>query len=198
MTSETIVREHAGDVTQYHLFVRCLHWGMALCFLFMWATGFVMSNWLPEGDPLIDALIGLHTSIGVLIACLLIARLFARSLTRRPPLPNAISARERHLALFTHRAFYGVIAATAALGWLITNAYGYDVMVFGVEMPRLIAKQETILGFTVYPFASNVHAVFAYGLLALAVVHSAAVIKHKMRDKISILPRIALWPVSSK
>ena len=198
MTQSATPTGYTADTRRYSFVIRCLHWGMAAGFVFMWASGYTIANLLAEDDPRLDTLIGLHMSVGVLTVLLLIVRIAARVLTARPPLPAAIAARERWLALLTHRAFYAGIAATAAAGWIMTNLYGYDVLLFGTALPRLVAARESLFGGAVYPAAGTVHAVFAYGLMALTALHVGAVIKHRVRDGIRLLPRIALLPVTSR
>lgn len=178
---------------RYHAFVRWLHWLMAACFVFMWASGYVMRNLMPHDSPAQEYLYDLHKSVGVTVIVLLVARLSARLLTRIPDLPRQTPAAERRAAKAGHRGLYALIALGVTTGWALTDFGGHGVVWFGVSMPQLFPVREQLFGVTLDPLTSTIHAWLVYGLLALVAIHVAAVIKHKLKDRIDLLPRIAVW-----
>ena len=186
---------NAADA-RYHVVVRWLHWLMAACFVFMWASGYYMRNLMPDDSPAQEYLYDLHKSVGVTLIVLLVARLSARLLTRLPDLPSRLPAAERRAAKAGHWGLYALIALGVTTGWALTDFGGHGVVWFGVSMPQVFPIREQLFGVTLDPLASTIHAWLVYGLLALVAVHIAAVVKHRLKDRIDLLPRIAVWKQS--
>ncbi|MGL4238236.1 cytochrome b [Tabrizicola sp.] len=184
--------ETAGTTARYHVLVRWTHWLMAVCFLFMWASGYWMRNQMPSDSPAQETLYDLHKSVGVTLIALLAIRLCARWLSQVPELPSAIHQSERRLALMGHMGLYVLILFGLVTGWALTDFGGHGVSWFGVAMPQVFPVREQLFGLTLDPLASTIHAWITYGLLALVAVHVLAVVKHWRRDRIDLLPRIAL------
>lgn len=178
---------------RYHAVVRWSHWLMAACFVFMWASGYAMRNLMPDDSPAQEFVYDLHKSVGVTLIALLIARLGTRFLSRVPQLPSALPAIQRRAAKAGHWGIYGLIAAGLTTGWALTDFGGHGVVWFGLPMPQIFPIRDQLFGVTLDPLASTIHAWFVYGLLALAAVHVAAVIKHRRADRIDLVPRIAVW-----
>lgn len=183
----------AAAEARYHAVIRWLHWLMAACFVFMWASGYTMRNLMPHDSPVQEYIYDLHKSVGVTLIVLLVARLSARVLTRLPDLPNRLPAAERRAAKAGHWALYGLIALGVTTGWALTDFGGHGVVWFGAPMPQLFPIREQLFGVTLDPLTSTIHAWLVYGLLALTAVHGVAVVKHRLRDRIDLLPRIAIW-----
>ncbi|WP_375551375.1 cytochrome b [Rhodophyticola porphyridii] len=192
------IRLLADDLSQseanarYHLVIRWLHWLMAACFVFMWVSGYTMRNLMPHDSPTQEYIYDLHKSVGVTLIVLLVARLCARVLTRLPELPNRLPTAERRAAKAGHWTLYVLIALGVTTGWALTDFGGHGVVWFDVPMPQVFPIREQLFGITLDPLTSSIHAWLVYGLLALVVVHVAAVVKHRLKDRIDLLPRIAL------
>lgn len=154
--------------------VRLLHWLMAASFIFMWACGYAMTTWVAEDSALEELLFDLHISVGVTLLGLMIARCMVRVLNAPPPLPDTIPELERVGALFGHLALYALPFLIIAAGWAETNLEGYTVQWFGYELPIVLAEWEPWAD-----TAADLHRWLAYTMLAVAVVHVAAVVKHR-------------------
>lgn len=186
-----------AEDARYHVFIRWLHWLMAACFVFMWASGYYMRNLMVHDSPAQEYLYDLHKSVGVTLIVLLVARLSARLLTRLPELPSGLPAAERRAARAGHWGLYALVALGVTTGWALTDFGGHGVVWFGVSMPQVFPIREQLFGVTLDPLTSTIHAWLVYGLLALVAVHVAAVVKHGRKDRTDLLPRIAVWKIRS-
>jgi len=167
-----------------------LHWLMALMILGSLGMGWYMSG-LPF-SPTRLKYYNWHKWVGVTILSLAVVRLLWR-LTHRPP---ALSDRIRrtmpgwqHAASeWTHRLMYLLFFMVPLLGWAYSSAAGFPVVWFGVlPLPDFVPKDKA-LAEAIKPF----HAIGAYTLLALVVLHVAAAFKHHFVDRDGLLARIGL------
>lgn len=182
----------ANRPQRYNLIVRVTHWLMALCFLFMWISGYVMRNLMEPDSPLQEYVYDLHKSVGVTLLALVVVRLAVRFVTPRPLLPEKMKPVERRAARFGHAGLYAITVLALTTGWALTDFGGHGVTWFGLAMPQVLAVRDHILGIVLDPLTSDIHAWLVYGLLALVAIHVAAVIKHRVKDGIDLLPRMAL------
>ena len=182
-----IARAAAGAAVtedRYAPAARLLHWLMAAGFIFMWACGYAMTTWVAEDSALEERLFDLHISIGVTLLGLMLVRGMVRVLNEPPPLPDAIPSLERVGARFGHLALYLLPLLIIAAGWAETNLEGYGVRWFGYELPIVLAEWEPWA-----ETAADLHRWLAYTMLAVTVVHVAAVVKHR-RDGHDVLRRM--------
>lgn len=169
---------------KYPLQMRAMHWLLALIILCLLAVGLYMES-LSRDDQMRPTLYAMHKSFGVTVFLLLLLRIFFRVRLGVPALPDVISMLERRLALLGHYAFYVFMIVMPLSGFLMTNAFGFAVKLFGIELPRLIGPDRD-LGRTL----ETVHKFSAYLLIALIVLHVAGVIKHRLKDKVNLLQRM--------
>ncbi len=159
--------------------MRAFHWLSALLILGLLGLGFYMSN-LPADAPDKHSFYPLHKALGVIAGVLVLARIAVRlSSTLPAPLPS-LSRRERLLGETVHRLLYlGMLLMPLSgylMGALSPRSNGLDL--FGlVRIPDLFGK---------HPFLSQVfhelHELCAPLLLALVLLHIAAVLKHRFYD----------------
>jgi cytochrome b561 len=110
-------------------------------------------------------------------------------------LPAALVARtpawQQRLAALTHVALYGLLLLVPLIGWAYSSAAGFPVVWFGVlPLPDLLPKDK-VLAELVKPW----HAVAAFSLGALVVLHLAAALKHQFVDRDGLMRR--MWPASA-
>ncbi|MEQ1636093.1 MAG: cytochrome b [Methylococcales bacterium] len=178
------VTESLNPPEKYPLVLRILHWSMAACFLGLFVVGFIMVD-LDKEDSLRPTLFALHKSFGVLTIILLALRLNIR-LREALPAPQAgLTPQEVHYAALAHKALYGFMTIVPIAGWAHSNFHGRDVKFFGIPLPKFFPTIDGIGSWT-----GDVHGYLAYGLLAVVVVHVAAVIKHRFIDRNDVLPRM--------
>ncbi|MDE0241215.1 MAG: cytochrome b [bacterium] len=162
---------------RYSLPARLMHWLMALAFLFMWVSGFALNYIVEDETPMEDFFRGTHVSMGVLVTALLVLRIVVRLTHRAPPLPAEIRGLERKAAHWGHAALYLLPAAVVALGWAQVNIGDHDVEWFGTKLPRVFPTAEAWEDFT-----EGAHMWMAYAMLAFALGHVAAALKHRYLD----------------
>lgn len=165
-----------------------LHWGLAVMLIGILAVGWYMTG-LPFSPQRLK-LYNWHKWAGVVILGLSVLRLAWR-LTHRPPaLPQALSAampRWQHLAHHgTHGALYGLFFIVPLLGWAYSSAAGFSIVLFGLwPLPDFVAADKA-LAEAIKPW----HALAAYTLAALVVLHVAAAVKHQLIDRDGLLQRM--------
>ncbi len=175
---------------RYVISARVLHWVMAAGFIFMWACGYAMTSLVADDSPLQEFLFGLHISIGVTLLMLLIARIAVRLWKAPLPLPNALARWEKIGSHLGHWGLYLLPAAIIFIGWAETDFGGHGVQWFGLSMLKIFPTMETLWGLDLETTTATLHQWLAYTMLALAMVHVAAVAKHRWIDGHDVLKRM--------
>lgn len=180
---------------RYTLPARVLHWLMAIGFLFMWACGYAMTSLVGDDTPIQEFLFGLHISIGVTLLILWAVRIVIRIAQKPPALPTGLVKWEIIGSHLGHWGLYLLPAAIITIGWAETDFGGHGVSWFGISMPKIFPTIETWGGFKLEVLTANLHRWFAYTMLAVAIVHIAAVAKHRWIDHHDVFQRmsIKLW-----
>lgn len=172
---------------KYNIISISLHWLVALTIFAMFAFGIYIDE-LPPGDAK-GGLIGIHKSIGIIVIGLTALRLVTRLVMKAPPLPAATPAGEALLAKATHALLYALMLAVPLSGWIMSNAAGHDVSVFGViNMPNLVEVDKEF-GKKVF----EAHEITAYSIIALAGFHAVAALYHQHIRKDGLLNRMLPW-----
>lgn len=172
-----------------------LHWSLALAFLLMLASGLLLHD-LPRDIRFTT--IQLHKSLGVIILLAVTARLILRLIKTPPPLPDTLSKQDKILAKLGHLALYGAMIIIPVSGWVMVSSspYGLPTLVFNSfewpHIPWVEGDKE------INQLAKTVHEIIAYVFIGLIVVHVAAVIKHAVKDRLNLLPRMGIGRLDSK
>jgi cytochrome b561 len=167
-----------------------LHWLMALMILGSLGMGWYMSD-LPFSPQRLKYY-NWHKWAGVTLLAVAVLRLLWR-LTHRPPalserIRRAMPPWQHQVAEWTHRLMYLLFFAVPLLGWAYSSAAGFPIVWFGVlPLPDFVPKDKA-LSEAIKPF----HAIAAYTLLTLVVLHVAAALKHHFVDRDGLLARIGL------
>lgn len=185
-----VSHDRDAPAERYALSARVLHWLMALGFLFMWLCGYAMTTLVAEDSPLEEFLFGLHISLGVTLLFLLVLRLGLRVLRPPPPLPPGLAEWEKTASRLGHWGLYLLPAAVIAIGWAETDFGGHGVTWFGLPMPKVFPTRERLFGLELESVTASLHMWLAYILLVLALVHVAAVAKHRWIDGHDVLQRM--------
>ena len=178
------------EMERYVLSARILHWVMAAGFVFMWACGYAMTSLVPDDSALQEFLFGLHISTGVTLVMLLLVRIAVRLANSPPALPETLARWEKIGSHIGHLGLYLLPAAVILMGWAETDFGGHGVEWFGLSMPKVFPTMETLAGVNLETTTATLHKWLAYTMLALAVVHVAAVIKHRWFDGHDVLYRM--------
>lgn len=172
-TANDSVHNHAplpGDLTNFNLLARVLHWSMALMILAMLFIGIGMVTSL----SLRPTLIGLHRPLGIAILLLVIVRLINRLRHRPPPLPADLPAVQVFAAKASHWLLYALMFAMPLVGWSMLSAGGYPVtMINGFALPAIAPHNPTV-----YAILRSAHTCLALLLFATVLMHLSAALFH--------------------
>jgi cytochrome b561 len=167
-------------MTKYSLVLRALHWIITVLILGLLLLGWYMVPY-QEGKPVWDQYYYFHKSFGVLVFLLILLRLTTRITSTVPELPRSLPVLDRKLAKAAHVALYLLMVATPLFGYLMSSSYEYSdgVYLFNwFTVPEVLPKSE--VGFKVFGWA---HAISAYTLLAVIVLHVCGALKHRFFDQ---------------
>lgn len=159
----------------YGLVSRMFHWLMALAIVVMFALGLWMVG-LDYYSPHYHSAPSLHKSVGILLMIALALRFGWRLLSVQPD-DRDLTRFERSAAHVVHWGFYPLLFALLASGYLISTADGRPIEVFGLFNVPSPGENKGL-----EDTAGAVHTWLAYAVIALAVVHAAAAIKHHLFD----------------
>jgi cytochrome b561 len=166
----------------------------AVAQLFHWAvvglivTQFVLAlraESLPRGMKLINTL-ALHKSIGMTVLALAVLRLIWRWMNPVPANPMNVPKWQETAAKISHAALYILIFAIPLFGWIASSARNFSVSWFGLfTWPNLVEPNQST-----FEFFQAAHAVLAWTLFAVALLHIAAALKHHFIDRDNVLRRM--------
>ncbi len=172
--------ERYGSVAQ------ALHWVVVLLLIGQVTVGKIAHE-MPDGfDKLV--LLARHKSVGITILVLAALRLAWRLSDRPPPLPpmprwQLVAARANHAA------FYLLLFALPFTGWMMSSASNYPVSWFGlVQLPDFVAPDRDLKH-----LMEEVHETLVKVLIALALLHVGAALKHQFVDRDGLLYRMLPW-----
>jgi len=171
--------------TRWGLIAVTLHWGVALAVFALFALGLWMTS-LGYYDPWYKKGPDIHRAVGVLVFLTMVLRLAWRAGDRAPTPIASHKPWERKAAHIAHGLLYFGLFSVMISGYLISTADGRGVSVFGwFDVPptlTAIPKQEDIAG--------AMHLWLAVAVIAVALAHGLAALKHHFIDKDDTLKRM--------
>jgi len=177
---------------RYGAVAQGFHWIIAGLVVTQFTLGW-MGHDLPLGLRKL-ALLARHKSFGMTVLMLAVLRLLWRLFKRPPELPPGMSKTERILARGTHIAFYVLLFAMPLTGWTMSSAKNYSVSWFGLfTWPNLIAPNEHA-----FDLLRSTHHLLSDALLAIAILHILAALKHHFWNKDEVLIRMVPFIKSEK
>jgi cytochrome b561 len=176
-----VVRESSPD--RYTAIAIALHWLIAGLILISVGLGLYMVGL--KLSPMKLRLYSWHKWVGVTIFLLIVARLIWRAANAPPP-PIASPRWQQVAAVVNHWLLYVLLVCIPISGWLMSSAYGIQVVYFGVlPLPDLVGKNKE-LGDTL----KALHETLAFTMLALVALHAVAALKHHLLDRDEVLHRM--------
>lgn len=151
-----------------------------------------MTNLVEEDSVLESILFSSHISVGITLLFVLLGRVAIRLMCKPPPLPDTIPKLDRVGAHLGHAALYALPFLIILVGWAEVDLGGHGLKWFGLEVPKIFPTMETIAGFDTEETTEAIHMWLAYTMLGVALIHVAAVIKHRWFDKHDILVRMTI------
>lgn len=174
-----------SDTQQWGAIAITLHWLVALLVLEQFALGWWMTD-LTLYDHWYHKAPAIHKGIGSLLFLLVLVRVGWRLYNGRPQELASHRPWERVVAGYTHIALYLLLFGVMVSGYLISTADGRGIEVFGLfTVPATlqgIEHQEDVAGV--------IHLGLAVTLVALALLHAGAALKHHFIDRDRTLRRM--------
>jgi cytochrome b561 len=158
-----------------------LHWGTAIAIVA--GVSAMLLRDAAEDRLVRQILLDIHRQIGLLVLMGVVVRLGVRLHT--PLMDNAadMPALLRGAARASHVLLYALLAAMPISGWLVTNAHGIRLSLFGVvPLPNLI-QDDSELADTL----SDYHVWLAWVLLGFVSVHALAALWHHFIRRDNVL-----------
>ena len=178
----------ASTPKRYTLTAMALHWLLAVALVGLFALGLYMHE-LPFSLQRLK-LYNWHKWAGITFLLLSVLRLVWR-LTHRPPaLPSSVEAAmpawQRMAHHGTHHALYALFFVVPLIGWAYSSAAGFPVVLFGVlPLPDFVPADKALS-----ELIKPLHALSAFTLAGLALLHIGAALKHQFFDRDNLVARM--------
>lgn len=117
-----------------------LHWLMLLLLAAVYAC-IELRVLFERGSDLREGIKAWHFALGLCVLALVVARIVIRVRSPRPPRP---ASPMEWLGAAMHLALYGLMLAMPVMGWVTLSAEGDPVLLFGLELPPLVAPNEDL------------------------------------------------------
>ncbi len=174
-------------INGYGTVSRVFHWLSAIAIIALFALGWWMVE-LPYYSPYRNSAPDLHRSAGIVLLIGIIARFLWRISSVKPSDAD-LTPFERRSVRLVHWGFYPLLLALSVSGYLIATPDGRPIDVFGIFTVPSVIQQPGL-----EDAAGWAHWGLAYGVMALAALHTAAALKHHFIDKKDILTRMWSGP----
>lgn len=172
---------------RYDALAQLLHWVVVALIVVQFVLADRAED-LPTGLAKL-AVLAQHKSFGITILTLACIRLAWRFASPPPPLPAGMRPLQRVAAQVSHAALYFLLFAMPVSGWAMSSAANYPVAWFGmVQLPDFVAPSEAL-----HEALEELHGGMSKILLVLALLHTAAAVKHHFIDKDGLLWRMVPW-----
>ena len=174
----------------YSPVARTLHWITVIAVFGMIPVGLTMSyrgNVLDLWDGLTNSLYSGHKLLGFLVLWLMVGRLAYRLLHGAPPDVPTLAWWEKAASHLVHWLLYGLLLVVPMLGWIGVSLYP-ALDIFGLfNLPALAKPNEDAAKRVL-----DVHGKLALTLGALALLHIAAALYHRLIRRDGVMRR--MWP----
>ncbi len=170
---------------RYGLISRALHWGIAALFFAQFFLGLGMEEWAENSEALEQQLLNLHTSLGILLAGLVVIRVALSKIQIEPTPPAHMGPWEVQLAKLVKMALNLLILFTAFAGYMALASKGEAPVFFGAQLPLFISESEAL-----HELGEEAHELLAFTTMTLVLLHAAAALKHHFIDKDDVLKRM--------
>lgn len=169
---------------KYSSFSIFIHWLMALLIIGMMVLGFYMVD-LEKGSAERTYFFGLHKSMGLTLALLVVMRLLWKIKAKAPALPEYITGWKRISATATHHTLYLLMFVQPMSGYISSSFSGYKTKFWGIPLPHWGWKAPEL-----NEFFTGIHDISSKLLLILIVFHIAGAIYHIAKGETGIIKRM--------
>ena len=122
-----------------------LHWLTLLLLVAVYAC-IELREFVPRGTDLRRSLKDWHFALGLVVFAVTLVRLALRASSKAPPIIPPPPAWQQWLARLIALLLYAMLLALPVLGYLMRNADGHAVLLWGLELPLLIAENPSLAG----------------------------------------------------
>lgn len=165
-----------------------LHWMIAWLIVGLIILGFVMVR--PDINPELQfSLYQWHKSFGMTVLALSVIRVIWWLTNRHPAPVKELSPLEARSASAVHLLLLAMTIAVPLAGWAVasTSTLGIPTLVFNrVLVPHLPLRPSA----EAEAFWTTMHALLAYGMCGLVVLHAAAAFHHEFFRRDGVLSRM--------
>jgi len=169
-----------AEPVRYRNIVVAIHWLSAVLIIAQIFIGLKFAG-MPKGPDRAVAF-DWHKAVGVTILLLAVVRLAVRLMNPPPPFPDVMPKRERAVAVWNHRLFYFLMFALPLTGLSLVSKRavgGMTELIGGLKFPAI----------SLGPIGQT-HALLAWAMIALLVLHVAAALKHQFYDRTIVADRM--------
>ncbi|HMF21671.1 MAG TPA: cytochrome b [Pseudolabrys sp.] len=168
----------------YSTTAKVLHWLIVVLVLAQFIFALTMPH-IGRNTP-VTTLISLHFSFGIIILLVALVRLFWRATHAEPAPLDGVPPWQVQSARAIHWLLYLLLLVLPVLGWTNASWRGMPIVMFGLELPKLIGIRAPGWGWT-----GTVHNFLAYyALLTLIGLHIAAGLYHYFIRRDRVLQRM--------
>ena len=162
-----------------------LHWVVAFLLMAQFLIGLDMVD-IPKGPESSRPFwFNTHKSIGIILGCLILFRLYWRLRSGVPESPASSPTWERIAANLSHILLYFCMILMPISGLVGSLFSKYDLLFFGTKIPKFFEHNPFIK-----ELMTNTHQWTAYIFLAIICIHILAAVKHLIIDCDGVFERM--------
>jgi cytochrome b561 len=169
---------------RYTATAKSLHWLIVALLVVQFTVAWFMPH--IGGNTPVTTLISLHFTFGIVILAVATVRLVWRVTHGEPKPADGVPPWQTASAHIVHWLLYLLLFVIPLLGWINASWRGMPIVMFGLELPRLVATRAAGWGWT-----GDVHTLLAwYGMLTLVALHVLAALYHYFIRRDGVLQRM--------
>ena len=163
---------------------KALHWLIVILLIAQFVFAWTMPH-IGRNTP-VTTLISLHFTFGIIILAVAIVRLGWRATHGEPTPEDSLPPWQNLSAQIVHYLLYALLFVIPVLGWINASWRGMPVVMFGLELPQLVATRAAAWGWT-----GDVHGLMSnYLMLGLVALHVLAALYHHFVRHDGVLKRM--------
>ena len=163
---------------------KLIHWSFAIVFGYTFFLAKMMED-MPRGPELFET-IGLHKSMGIMVLAFACARIIWVSFNEKPEASQKVNENVKMAGELMVKALYLLMFLIPITGWLMSDAKGYPVSVFGYfDMVSIVGKDKEMAD-----IFEAIHKLTGNAVLVLVGIHAAASLYHHFIVKDNVLKRM--------
>jgi cytochrome b561 len=173
-----------AQANSYTATAKTLHWLIVAMLVIQFAVAWTMPH--IGGNTPVTTIISVHFTMGILILAVAVVRLAWRATHPEPSPLDGVPPWQVTSARIVHWLLYMLLFVVPLLGWMAASNRGMPIVMFGVELPKLVAARAPGWGWT-----GDVHSLLAqYVMLTLVGLHVAAALYHYFVRRDGVLQRM--------